>query len=60
MINSCAHESVDENGKYSEIHSLFVFWRFSMLIQLGKGRIVNLELPVGIRVYPVPRGNTQG
>lgn len=28
MINSCAHENVDENAKDSEIHSLFVFWRF--------------------------------
>lgn len=60
MMNLCAHESVDENDKYSEIHSLFVFWLFSMLVQLGKGRIVSLELPGGIRVYPFPRGNTPG
>lgn len=59
-MNLCAHESVDENDKYSEIHSLFVFWLFSMLVQLGKGRIVSLELPGGIRVYPFPRGNTPG
>lgn len=60
MMNLSAHESVDENAKYSEIHYLFVFWRFPMLVQLGKGCIVNLELPGGIRVYPVTRGNTPG